>query len=179
MKRCVAPVRRSVSRSVTPGTPTRPLPTSWLTRPSTTPAWTTGMFRPRKRLGPGSSSALANAGTSSGEDRDSESSCTLTGSNGTMSHTRNSPFESETAVLVPTRTRTPGMPRSPGFCTPSAFSSRKTRPDTPERSSDGPGAVVRRPVARSHSRDPCTYCVPLTVPPAGALTVVYDRSADR
>ena len=31
MKRCVAPVRRSVSRSVTPGTPTRPLPASRLT----------------------------------------------------------------------------------------------------------------------------------------------------
>jgi hypothetical protein len=82
-------------------------------------------------------------------------------------------------TLVPTRTRTPGMPRSPGFCTPSAFSSRKTRPETPDRSSEGPGAVVSRPVARSHSTDPCTYCVPLTVPPAGALTVVYDRSAER
>ena len=89
-----------------------------------------------------------------------------------MSHTRNAPSESETAVLVPTRTRTPGMPGSPGFWTPSAFSSRKTRPDIPDRSSEGPGAAVTRPVARSHNTDPCTYWVPLTVPPTGALTVV-------
>ena len=49
----------------------------------------------------------------------------------------------------------------------------------PERSSDGPGAAASRPVARSHSSEPCTNCEPVTVPPAGAVTVVYERRADK
>src|SRR5205823_14278660 len=36
-----------------------------------------------------------------------------------------------------------------------------------------------RPVARSHSSEPCTNCEPVTVPPAGAVTVGYGRRADK
>src|SRR5439155_11652585 len=89
------------------------------------------------------------------------------------------PSESEIADAVPTRTRTPGTPASPGSGRSLPLSSRKIRPEMPERSSDGPGAAASRPVARSHSSEPCTNCEPVTVPPAGAVTVVYERRADK
>src|SRR5205823_4546549 len=120
----------------------------------------------------GSTSALPNAGTSSGDGSDRESTATITGSNGTMSHTRNVPSESEIADTVPTRTRTPGTPGSPAAGRSLPLTSRKIRPETPDRSSDGPGAVANRPVARSQSSEPCTNCEPVTVPPAGAVSVV-------
>src|SRR5881392_3565978 len=110
------------------------------TRPPTTPAGTSGMSSVRKRFGPGSMLAEPKAGTSNCESIESESTVTRTGSNGTRSHTRNHPLESVDALLVPTRTRTPGTTSSPGSHSPFPFSSRKTRPVSPARSSEGPAA---------------------------------------
>ena len=105
-----------------------------------TPARTSGISNVRKRLGPGSTLVAPNSGTSNGESIESESTVTSTGSNGTRSHTRNQPLESEDALFVPTKTRTPGTIVSPGSQRPLPFSSRNTRPVSPARSSEGPGA---------------------------------------
>jgi len=44
---------------------------------------------------------------------------------------------------------------------------------------EGPGAVRTRPVARSHSNEPCTNCVPVASPPVGASTAVTLRNTER
>src|SRR2546428_7306865 len=161
--------------SVTPATPAA-LRT---TRPSMTPASTTGMSRLRKRLGPGTMLVRANNGTSSGESSDTESRLTITGSKGTRSQMRYAPLESVRVDNEPTSTRAFTIAGSPTSRMPLAFRSMKTRPDKPERSSEGPGATPSRLVRRSQSTDPWRNCVALTGWPGGASTDVTARIADK
>ena len=68
----------------------------------------------RNRFGPGTMLAVAYPGTSRGDSSDRESTVTSVGSNGTISHTRNTPPESVVALVEATRIRTLGSSRSPG-----------------------------------------------------------------
>src|SRR2546427_10027454 len=161
--------------SVTPPTP-EPLRT---TRPSMTPASTTGMSRLRNRLGPGTMLVRANSGTRRGDSSESESMLTMTGSNGTRSQTRYAPAEAVRADSDPTSTRPCTIASSPASRLPLAFRSRYTRPDSPERSSEGPGATPTRSVRRFHRLDPCTNCVAVTGCPGGAEAEVTLRRAEK
>src|SRR5436309_13347358 len=103
----------------------------------------------------------------------------MTGSNGTRSQTRYAPLESVRADIEPTSTRAFGIAGSPASRMPLAFRSMKTRPDRPERSSEGPGATPSRSVRRSQSTDPWRNCVALAGWPGGAITDVTARIAEK
>src|SRR6266511_1843482 len=133
----------------------------------------------RNRFGPGTMLARPNSGTSSGDSSESESMLTRIGSNGTRSQTRYPPEESLRAPTDPTSTCTLARPGTPTSRRPFALSARKTRPDKPERSSDGPGATPTRPAWRSHTTDPCTNWLPVTGAPGVAATAVTARTAGR
>jgi len=69
--------------------------------------------------------------------------------------------------------------RLPDVANAFAFTSMKTRPESPDRSSDGPGATPRRSVRRSHRTEPCRNWVALTGSPGGASTAVTARIAEK
>ena len=114
----------------------------------------------------------AAAGTQSGDASVIESTVTGSGWKGATSQSENQPPSPLTAALGPTRTVTPVSASSPAPKRPSASASRKTRPLSPARCTDGPGTRATARRCPFHTAEPCITWAPAGGAPGAAVTVV-------